>query len=164
MRILPDGSAAFVFMTTAQGLQSVSTIALQGDGQPRQFAPTSVVVSAGGFDVSSDGRFVALLIRKDDGGFEMLVVPSTGGDPVRRLAWPRSPPFRWMPDGRGFAYVDAPTNRNIWVGPLDGGAHRQLTHFTDKTITAFEWSHDGKQLALARTTTTSDNVLLKGVR
>jgi hypothetical protein len=81
-----------------------------------------------------------------------------------------------------------------WVQPSDGGAPYQLTTFTKprssgvqrggvirmgirtyadalgtnlsdgKRISGFAWSPDGKQLALAGAVTTSDIVLLKGVR
>jgi hypothetical protein len=51
------------------------------------------------------------------------------------------------------------------VQPIDGGAPHQLTTFTDaKRIAGFAWSSDGKQLAIGRSVTTSDIVLLKGVR
>jgi len=73
-------------------------------------------------------------------------------------------PLRWTPDGRGVAYIDGATQRNIWVQPLDGGAPRQLTHFTDRNVAAFAWSRDGTRLAVARATVTNDIVLFKGLR
>jgi Tol biopolymer transport system component len=61
-------------------------------------------------------------------------------------------------------YADA-TDTNLWVQPLDGGAPRQLTTFTDgKKIADFAWSPDGQQLAITRAVTTNDIVLLKGVK
>jgi Tol biopolymer transport system component len=68
--------------------------------------------------------------------------------------------IRFTPDGRAIAYADW-SGANIWALPIDGGPPRQITHFTDRTITAFAWSRDGKRLAVARTTTTNDIVLLK---
>jgi Tol biopolymer transport system component len=50
------------------------------------------------------------------------------------------------------------------VQPLDGGAPRQLTQFTDRRIALFAWSPDGTRLAVARAAETSDIVLLKGLR
>jgi len=50
---------------------------------------------------------------------------------------------------------------NIWVQPLDGSAGRKLTHFTSGRIHHFDWSPDGKSLAVLRAHTTSDVVLLK---
>ena len=58
-----------------------------------------------------------------------------------------------------------PATTNLWIQPLDGKAPRQLTHFTDgRTIADFAWSRDGKRLAIARSTTTNDIVLFKGLR
>jgi hypothetical protein len=39
-----------------------------------------------------------------------------------------------------------------------------LTDFTDRTIVDFVWSRDGKQLAIARASTTNDIVLFKGLK
>jgi Tol biopolymer transport system component len=71
---------------------------------------------------------------------------------------------RWTPDGQAIAYVDA-AHSNIWVQPLDGHAPHQLTHFADgRTIADFAWSHDGKRLAISRSTTTNDIALFKGLK
>jgi len=48
--------------------------------------------------------------------------------------------------------------------PLDGGPPRQVTDFKSDRIFGFEWSRDGKQLALARGTESSDVVLISGFR
>ncbi len=53
---------------------------------------------------------------------------------------------------------------NIWRRPLDGGEPKQVTSFTSDRITAFAVSRDGKRLALARGTTTSDVVLIKDLK
>jgi hypothetical protein len=50
------------------------------------------------------------------------------------------------------------------VRPLDGSPPYQLTHFTGRSIVDFAWSRDGKQLAVARASTTNDIVLFKGLR
>lgn len=90
-------------------------------------------------------------------------MPVGGGDPIRRIPM-RITPLHWTPDDRGLTYADA-LGTNLWVQPIDGGAPYQLTTFTDgKRMSGFAWSPDGKQLALARAVTTSDIVLLKGVR
>ncbi len=70
---------------------------------------------------------------------------------------------RWAPNGQAIAYVDE-TRTNIWLQPLDGTRPRQLTRFTDETISTFAWSHDGSRLAIVRGTTTSDIVSDQGTR
>jgi hypothetical protein len=39
-----------------------------------------------------------------------------------------------------------------------------VTHFDDREIARFAWSHDGMQLAIVRKTTTNDVVLLNGLK
>jgi hypothetical protein len=40
-----------------------------------------------------------------------------------------------------------------------------LTHFTDpRGIAGFAWSKDGKRLAIARTSTSQDIVLFRGIK
>ena len=70
--------------------------------------------------------------------------------------------IKWTPDSTGFLFVTG-TPQNLWVESLDGKPTRQLTHFTDdRQIADAAWSRDGKRLAIARTTTTTDIVLFKG--
>ena len=64
---------------------------------------------------------------------------------------------RRTPDGRAPAYVDH-RNQNVWAQPLDGGPPRQVTGFKSDQTFSFAWSRDGKQLALARGSQTSDVV------
>ena len=82
----------------------------------------------------------------------------------RTLNLPGEGHLRWTPDGRGVAYIDGATQRNVWVQPLDGGTPHQLTHFTDRTIADFAWSRDATRLTIARATVTNDIVLFKGLR
>ena len=57
------------------------------------------------------------------------------------------------------------TPQNLFVESLDGKPARQLTHFTDeRQIADAAWSRDGTRLAIARTTTTADIVLFKGLK
>ena len=46
----------------------------------------------------------------------------------------------------------------------NGGEPRQLTAFTSQQITSFTPSRDGKRLALARGTTSSDVVLIRDLK
>ncbi len=63
---------------------------------------------------------------------------------VRQLSHPR-----FAPDGSGFAYLANTTGiPNIWWQPSGGGFPRQLTAFTTQRVTAFEYSPDGRRIAL----------------
>jgi Tol biopolymer transport system component len=158
--VTPDGSAV-LYLWSKSGVQSLWIIDARG-GSPRQFAP--VFAAATGHEVSPDGRFVMFRsINRQTRLPETLIVPIGGGEPVRRLNTTRV--FRrWAPDGEGLAYVDQ-SGLNVWVQPLEGGAPRQLTHFTDgPPIVEFAWSPNGKQLALTRVVDMTDIVMLKGIR
>jgi hypothetical protein len=53
---------------------------------------------------------------------------------------------------------------NLFNQPIDGGPPSQLTDLKSFRIHSFAWSRDGKQLAMARWTVTSDIVLMKDFR
>jgi eukaryotic-like serine/threonine-protein kinase len=68
----------------------------------------------------------------------------------------------FTPDGKSVAYIIRDQGLdNIFVQPLDGSAGHQITNFTSEHIAEFQWSPDGKTLAVARTQDTSDVVLLR---
>ena len=52
-------------------------------------------------------------------------------------------------------------SRQLWLQPLDGSAGRQLTNFTALKIYWYQWSFDGKSLALVRGDSPSDLVLIQ---
>ena len=70
------------------------------------------------------------------------------------------PNIRWTPNGKGVVYMEHHAGAtNLWVQPLGGGRPKQLTHFSEGLIFNFEWSRDGKFLALARGSYSNDAVL-----
>jgi eukaryotic-like serine/threonine-protein kinase len=154
--IMPDGSSVF-YISLASGEQTVWKADLRGTDSPRQFHAARV--NPYGVQVSPDGRHVVLT---SNAGVK-LILPTSGGGPVRRLTIERAAQIRWTPDGWALAYVNPDAPSNIWVQPLDGSAPRQLTSFVDRRIVAYAWSPDGKQLAISRAIDASDIVLLKGV-
>lgn len=116
-----------------------------------------------------DGRSVALqYFLVGAGEISLGRVPIEGG-PVEKIS---DTPFRinttlrWTPDGRFVAYID---NRGeagqIFAMPASGGGPPlQLTDFKSDFLYWFDWSRDGKQLAFARGTTSSDAVLITNLR
>jgi eukaryotic-like serine/threonine-protein kinase len=74
----------------------------------------------------------------------------------------RSGGVQFTPDGKAVAYPIRENGiDNLWLQPLDGSAGRQITHFISDQIDAFHWSPDGKNLALLRSHSESDVVLLQ---
>ncbi|HEX5708266.1 MAG TPA: protein kinase [Pyrinomonadaceae bacterium] len=71
----------------------------------------------------------------------------------------------WSPDGQAIDYVVTTDGvSNIWRLPLNGGRPRQLTDWKSDIIYRFAWSRDGRTLAAARGTATTDLVLIKDFR
>jgi Tol biopolymer transport system component len=145
-----------MFVSSRDGQSSLWTVPLAG-GQPVKVLEDSVV---GGFSVSPDGK--RLLVNNP---FKLMVcdLPSCSTRMDVRPAANGGGTIRFSPSGRELAYVDA-SGFNIWLQPLEGGPVRQLTRFNDgKRVAFFDWSRDGR-LAVLRTTTSTDIVLLKGVK
>jgi Tol biopolymer transport system component len=112
--------------------------------------------------ISPDGRRVAFFSGTKDRRFTIVCdLPDCTN--VREQAF-SFVPGQWTPDGRGLAYRHPDDPANIWIQPVDGGSPRPLTHFTDRRITSFGWSPDGRRLAASRATILSDLVLIKGFK
>jgi len=109
--------------------------------------------------VSPDGMLIACYYATDEmGGVKLAVMPFEGGPPVKMFDI-ISQPIRWSTGGRSLTYiVDRTGMSNIWMQPLDGAPAKQLTDFKTDRIFWFDWSYDGKQLALIRGAVSSDVV------
>ena len=103
--------------------------------------------------------------------FRTAVISSDGEPPMKTFDLPQffgtiGPGFFtqeiwWTVDGRALTYIDTKDGvSNIWAQPIDGSAKRQLTNFTSDLIFFYAWSRDGKKLAVARGSKTSDVVLI----
>jgi WD40 repeat protein len=73
--------------------------------------------------------------------------------------------WHWSPDGKAIVYVNTIGGvSNLWSQPIDGSTSKQLTNFKTDRILTFAFSPDGKRLALARGSQTSDAVLISEER
>ena len=71
----------------------------------------------------------------------------------------------WTSDGKALTYIDTKDGvSNIWSQPVTGGPPKQLTRFQSHLIFYYAWAPDGKKLAIARGTKSSDVVLIKDLR
>ena len=116
--------------------------------------------------ISPDGRLVAYNYRAAAPGaqWHIAVFPFDGGDaplkvfeavgtPVRQL--------RWTPDSRAVCHIDTRQNvSNVVCLPLDGGPAFPVTDFKSDFIDAFDFSPDGRRLALSRGSVSSGVVLI----
>jgi Tol biopolymer transport system component len=118
-------------------------------------------------NVSPDGKTIACAFRPEPAGkTRIAILALSGGEPKFISDLPACyGRLRWTPDGNGIAYAARQAGvGNIWVQPLDGSAPKQLTHWNPAPIFSFDWSRDGKWLAYASGTLTSDVVLITDTR
>jgi eukaryotic-like serine/threonine-protein kinase len=152
-----------VYLSSRGGVQSPWIVPL-GGGRPTELV--KALAGAATIDISPDGARLLFLSSDAQNQFRFAMCQLPACTNRTNLALPVNFQYgatRWTPDSRGIAYLGTGAS-NIWSQPLDGGQPRQITHFTDRVIADFHWSRDGKRLAIARTTTTNDIVLFKGLR
>jgi serine/threonine protein kinase/Tol biopolymer transport system component len=123
--------------------------------------------------VSPDGQLIASFYTHGDLR-GLAVIPTMGGEPLKTfdvLPSPTDPdnPFsqviRWTADGGAVSYMDHQRGvSNIWQQPLAGGAPQQVTNFAANRIFFFDWSADGRQLALSRGEFVQDMMLVSNFR
>ncbi len=119
-------------------------------------------------DVSQDGKLIAYYTLDSESAAAPWIfgaMPFDGGRLLKTFTFARTVGervVRWVPGGWGLAYVDSPGGvSNIWVQPLEGGPPRQLSDFKAERIDSFDWSPDGRWLAVVRGAETSDVVLIE---
>jgi Tol biopolymer transport system component len=161
----PDGRWV-VFQSARSGSVRVWKVSIDG-GEP---VPLTDKWTANP-TVSPDGSLIACFYREgqQNATLKVAIIPFAGGDPVKVLDIPYSVSgpagLRWTPDGHALTFIDTINGvSNIWSLPLDGGAPKQLTDFKTDEIFWFDFSRDGRQLALSRGTRTSDVILIRDFR
>jgi Tol biopolymer transport system component/predicted Ser/Thr protein kinase len=123
--------------------------------------------------VSPDGKLVAIVTADRGGTKERLgLLSSDFSQPIRLLDFERpraeyavmfgDGPIQFTRDGKGIIYPvrDGETD-NLWQQNLDGSPGKLLTDFKSEFIRDFDYSVDGKQLAIIRGHRESDVVLLR---
>jgi eukaryotic-like serine/threonine-protein kinase len=162
----PDGRWV-VYLSFVTGKSSLLKVPVEGGGQVQLASAENFMAPS----VSPDGSLVAYATRNERAGspVKIVVIPFVGGNPVKTFELPLTAnfdvPVRWTPDGRALAYVEMRDGAsNVWSQPLSGGAPRQITDFKSEGIYAFDWSRDGKQLALWRGMITRNVVLISEFR
>jgi TolB protein len=152
-----DGQSIIFRSLNAQGSNLVR-LSING-GQPQP------ITGRIAFDpnVSPDGKTLACAFRPEPAAkTQIALLPIEGGEPKFISDLPAYyGRLRWMPDGSGIAYAARQEGvGNIWVQPLDGSPPKQLTRWGTNPIFSFGWSRDGKWLAYASGTITSDVVVI----
>jgi len=156
----PDGKTVFYIDSTTSAYMKVPV----DGGNPERFSKEYAEVNSG-YDIASNGK-TAVLGTYDFKAQRpnISLVSLASGELLRTLEYdPRHEGQpRFSPDGKGIVYpVREKGVDNLWLQPLDGGPGRQLTNFTSLKIYSYQWSPDGKSLALVRGDSPSDLVLIQ---
>jgi serine/threonine protein kinase/Tol biopolymer transport system component len=156
----PDGKWVFYIDETERAYMKVPL----GGGKPEPWVSPSAEGRAG-FDVTHDGKAAVLgsydfKVRKPN----IALFSLETGQLLRTIEYdPRHVGYlRFSRDGKGFVYpIRDKGVDNLYLQPLDGSPGRQLTNFTSIKIYSYQWSADGKKLALVRGDSPSDLVLVR---
>jgi Tol biopolymer transport system component len=120
--------------------------------------------------ISPDGKLIVYLTMATDISKpnQLKVIPFGGGTPIYQFDWPAVAVAggpHWAPGGKAVEFVLTREGvSNIWQQKLTGGPPKQITNFKSGLIFAFDWSRDGKQLALARGSESSNVILISNFR
>ncbi|HZH33870.1 MAG TPA: protein kinase [Pyrinomonadaceae bacterium] len=167
-RITPDNQWT-VFHRVGTGEPVAVWKVATGGGSPVQLT----VKSSSRASVSPDGSLIASTYREKDENpsFSIGIYSINGAEKGVRLLKPAAGarlfvPLRWSPDGKAVVYVVGKGGAdNLWIHPIDEKLPpRQLTDFTSDRIYSFDFSPDGKRLALARGRRSSRVVLFEGLK
>lgn len=116
--------------------------------------------------VSPDGKLIAFDYFDEKQSQRLIgVIRSDGGPVIKTFDLTRGSTVRWVPNGHALTFLSTRDGiGNIWLQPLAGGEPSKLTDFKSDGIWIYDWSPDGKVLACARGTHTSDIILISEVR
>jgi eukaryotic-like serine/threonine-protein kinase len=166
---MPDCSADSKTVLYSDADSRLNKIALEG-GASQQLAGYPVF---GRITTSPDGKLAAIITAQVGDPKEKLgLLPPDFSQPIRLLDFERpraeyavvfgDGPILFTRDGKGIIYParDGQTD-NLWLQNLDGSPGKQLTDFKSEFIRDFDYSYDGKQLAIIRGHRESDVVLIR---
>jgi Tol biopolymer transport system component len=161
----PDGKT-ILYQDGNNILQKVSS-----EGGPSQKAFDLPVFSR--ITISPDGKLAAFVTQVGADLNERLALLSLDSNqPARFLEFERprvefsfsytTGPVVFSPDGKGIVYpIRNGETDNLWLQNLDGSPGKQLTDFKSEFIRDFDYSFDGKQLAIIRGHREADVVLIR---
>jgi len=168
----PDGASFYYIDNATSHIMKMSI-----DGGSPELVKASAIPSGflqGGVNFSPDGRWMPEVAGITDVTTQvgsnkiMLVDVNANTESAVKTLDPRADialPIAFTPDGKAVAYAIVENGiGNIWAQPLDGSPGHRLTNFTSDRIRTFQFSPDGKTLAVTRLHVVSDVVLLRETR
>ncbi len=166
---LPVCSSDSKTVLYADADSKLEKVAIEG-GASQQFPDYP---NFGRIAISPDGKLAAIITnRRGDTKEKLGLLSLDFSQPIRFLEFERSRveygvmlgdgPILFKRDGTGIIYpVREGQTDNLWLQNLDGSPGKQLTDFKSEFIRDFDYSYDGKQLAIIRGHRESDVVLIR---
>jgi eukaryotic-like serine/threonine-protein kinase len=156
----PDGKTVFYLDLTDGFFMKVPI----GGGQTERVGK-EIAETTGTFDIARDGK-TAVLGTYDFKAQKpnIAIVSLDSGQLLQTMEYDtrHRGQLRFSPDGKAVVYpIREKGVDNLWRQPLDGSPGRQLTNFTSLKIYSYQWSPDGRSLALVRGDSPSDLVLIQ---
>lgn len=166
-RVSPDGKW-IVYHTYLSGVTSLYKIPIEG-GQPVFLLDKLMDTYS---PVSPDGQFVACVWLDDHDGkksWKLGIAPFEGGPVVKDFDIQPSPigfaSLAWTSDSKQVMYLAKENGvSNIYQVAVETGKTTKLTDFTSGRIFYFDWSRDGRQLAIARGEVKQDVILISDIK
>lgn len=117
--------------------------------------------------ISNDGNHVSYFYMADD-RWNIGIISSGGGAMLTQFVVPatlRESVVRWSPDNQSLFYISTVGNvGNIRSLSLDGKESKPVTNFNSHSLEDFAYSPDKKLLAVTRSATLSDVILIERVK
>jgi serine/threonine protein kinase len=160
-RCSPDGR--WVIYVSTANKDTIWKVGIDG-GQPAQLTEKLSFAPA----ISPNGKQIVCAYLEDQNSpVKLAILPFQGGPPEKifPLAGQAGTNLSWSTDGSAIVYVVTSGGvSNLWMQPINGTQRKQLTYFSSERIFWFDFSRDGKQIALARGTQTSDAILISNFK
>jgi serine/threonine protein kinase len=168
----PDGKWAYYLDFSTSRIMRVpldggSSEILEGSAIPNGFV-------VDGVNFSPDGKWLPGIASTTDPATQAytsriaLIDVNSKSEASTKFLTPRPEiafPIAFTPDGKAVAYSIVENGvGNVWMQPLDASAGHRLTNFTSDQVNDFQYSPDGKSLAITRQHIVSDVVLLRDTR
>jgi Tol biopolymer transport system component len=159
-RVTPDGRSVIYGELSGR---IISRVSIDG-GEASQITDQG---QGGGPAISADGKLIAFRHQPDPNGPSKIGIIAVDGGPVLKVLDVPSAELNvlaWTPDSRSVIFLDSRGGiSNLWSQSIDGGEPTKLTDFRADRISWFDFSRDGKWLALSRGNASNDVVLFNNV-